>query len=131
MDETGRGIIVADRQRLTQALVQLAQNAVQHTARGRRDRAGVVRAGGRARCTVRDSGPGVPAQERERVFERFARGQRRAAREGAGLGLAIVRAIAEGHGGRVELASQPGGGAVFTIDIPVNPRPRHRPEEVR
>ena len=120
VERAGRGVIVADRQRLTQALVQLAQNAVQHTGEGDAIILASSVADGRARFTVRDTGPGVPVQERERVFERFARGSGER-REGAGLGLTIVRAIAEGHGGRVELAQHPDGGAVFTIDIPVNP----------
>ena len=118
VERAGRGVIVADRQRLTQALVQLAQNAVQHTGEGDAIILASSVADGRARFTVRDTGPGVPVQERERVFERFARGSGER-REGAGLGLTIVRAIAEGHGGRVELAQHPDGGAVFTIDMPV------------
>jgi signal transduction histidine kinase len=69
---------------------------------------------------VRDSGPGIARRDRERVFERFARasaGRRRS--EGAGLGLAIVRAIADAHGGRVELDSRPGAGSIFILTIPV------------
>jgi signal transduction histidine kinase len=120
VERTGRGVIVADRQRLTQALVQLAQNAVQHTGEGDAIVLASTVAGGRARFTVRDTGPGVPAHERARVFERFARGSGER-REGAGLGLTIVRAIAEAHGGGVELTQHPDGGAVFTIDIPVDP----------
>ncbi|MGE0026809.1 MAG: sensor histidine kinase [Thermoleophilia bacterium] len=120
VERAGRGVIVADRQRLTQALVQLCQNAVQHTGEDDAIVLASTVAGGRARFTVRDTGPGVPVLERERVFERFARGSGER-REGAGLGLTIVRAIAEAHGGRVELTQHPDGGAVFTIDIPVDP----------
>jgi signal transduction histidine kinase len=72
------------------------------------------------RFWVRDSGPGVPIEDRERIFERFYRGRSARPRsEGAGLGLSIVRAIAEAHGGRVELVSQPGRGATFTIIVPL------------
>jgi signal transduction histidine kinase len=117
---TGRGVIVADRQRLTQALVQLAQNAVQHTGEGDAIALSSSVAAGRARFCVRDWGPGVPAADRERIFERFGR-RAAARREGAGLGLAIVRAIAEAHGGRVELESAPGQGATFTVEVPVDP----------
>lgn len=120
VERAGRGVIVADRQRLTQALVQLAQNAVQHTHEEDAIVLASTVAGGRARFTVRDTGPGVPVLERERIFERFARGSGER-REGAGLGLTIVRAIADAHGGRVELTDHPDGGAVFTIDIPVDP----------
>ncbi len=121
----GRGMIVADRQRLTQALVQLAQNAVQHTAEGDSIALSSSVTEGRARFSVRDWGPGVSAAERERIFERFGRGTA-ARREGAGLGLAIVRAIAEAHGGGVELESRPGEGARFTLELPLDP-PRGRP----
>ena len=100
--------------------MQLAQNAVQHTVEGDAIVLSSTVTNGRARFTVRDSGPGVPAHDRERVFERFGRGEG-ARREGAGLGLTIVRAIAEAHGGRVDLSSHPEGGAIFTIDIPVDP----------
>ena len=95
---------------------QLAQNAVQHTAEGRRDRAsGRSVTDGVARFSVRDSGPGVRRHERERIFERFARGPGCRARA-PGSGLTIVRAIAEAHGGRAELESPPGGGAEFVIE---------------
>jgi signal transduction histidine kinase len=116
----GRGMIVADRQRLTQALVQLAQNAVQHTADGDSIALSSSVTAGRTRFSVRDWGPGVSAADRERIFERFRRGTA-AQREGAGLGLAIVRAIAEAHGGGVELESRPGEGARFALEVPLDP----------
>jgi signal transduction histidine kinase len=68
---------------------------------------------------VRDTGPGIPPEERDRIFERFSRvGARRS--DGAGLGLAIVRTIAEGHGGGVRVESQIGVGTTFTIEVPVD-----------
>ena len=77
---------------------------------------------GEARLWVRDTGDGVAAADRDRIFERFARstGSRRVS-EGAGLGLSIVRAIAQAHYGRVDLASAPGEGATFTLTFPVDP----------
>ncbi len=108
-----------DPQRITQAMVQLAQNAVQHTTTGQTIRVG-SRAEGRAvELYVVDSGPGVQPQDAEVVFERFRRGTaRRGARgSGAGLGLAIVRAIAEAHGGRVRLHDTEGGGATFVLTL--------------
>jgi len=82
----------------------------------------VETAGGWARLWVTDSGPGVPVADSERIFERFARaGVARRRSEGAGLGLSIVRAIAEAHGGRVELDTRPGAGATFTLLIPLRP----------
>jgi signal transduction histidine kinase len=119
-DGIGAGVIVADRQRLTQAIMSLAQNAVEHTASGDRIAIGSALAGGEARLWVADTGPGVAPADRERIFERFARaGGSRRRSEGAGLGLAIVRAIAEAHGGRVELDTAPGRGAKFTLVIPI------------
>jgi signal transduction histidine kinase len=115
----GNGVIEADRQRLTQAVVNLAQNAVEHTETGDRIELGSELRDGHARLWVSDSGPGISPGDRERIFERFARaGRSRRRSEGAGLGLAIVRAIAEAHGGRVDLDSEPGRGATFTIVVP-------------
>ncbi len=123
LDARASGVVLADRQRLTQAMMNLAQNAVQHTEDGDPIRLGSAREGGEARLWVADSGPGIPPQERERVFERFARGGGHRRSEGAGLGLAIVRAIAEAHDGRVELHSRPGLGATFTIVVPMGSEP--------
>lgn len=112
--------IRADRQRLTQAIMGLAQNAVQHTADGDHVWIGTGVDAGEASLWVRDSGPGIPREDQARIFERFARasGSRRRS-EGAGLGLAIVRAIAEAHGGRAELTSMPGAGSTFTVVVPM------------
>ena len=73
------------------------------------------------RLWVRDHGPGVAAEDAERIFERFGRAAAAAGRneEGSGLGLAIVAAIAEAHGGRVRLDSRTGHGATFTLVFPV------------
>jgi signal transduction histidine kinase len=110
----------ADRQRLTQAVMGLAQNAVQHTGDGDAVWIGTGVDDGEASLWVRDSGPGVAREDQARVFERFARASASRRRsEGAGLGLAIVRAIAEAHGGRAELASRPGAGSTFTVIVPL------------
>ncbi len=119
LDARGEAVLVADRQRLTQALMGLAQNAVQHTGEGDPIWIGSEADRREVRLWVRDSGPGVQPEDQERIFERFARaGASRRRSEGAGLGLAIVRAIAEAHGGRATLSSRPGAGATFTIIIP-------------
>jgi two-component system OmpR family sensor kinase len=120
VEARGRGIIVADRYRLTQAVVELAQNAVQHTDEDAEIALGSAVVPGEARFWVRDSGPGIPPDEQARIFERFVRvsNGRRAA--GAGLGLAIVRAIAAAHEGRVEVVSNSGGGSTFTIVVPTD-----------
>ncbi|MGH3021207.1 MAG: sensor histidine kinase, partial [Gaiellaceae bacterium] len=101
LDARATGTIVADRQRVTQALVQLAQNAVQHTKEGDEIGVGTFVGDGKARLWVRDTGPGIPFEEQERVFARFYRSAARRGADGAGLGLSIVQAIAGAHGGRL------------------------------
>jgi signal transduction histidine kinase len=119
------GRIVADRQRLTQALMNLSQNAVTHTHDGDAVELGSELRNGTVRLWVKDTGPGVPVDEQAHIFERFVRLGSAPAGEGAGLGLAITRAVAEAHGGRVEVDSRPGTGARFTLIIPAEP-----PQEV-
>lgn len=120
LERLGRGIIVGDRQRLTQAAMQLVQNAVQHTSEGAEIEIGSSVSNGEARLWVRDTGEGIPPEDRDRIFRRFARAAPGRSSEGAGLGLAIVRAIAEAHGGRVDLDSRPGAGATFTVVVPAD-----------
>lgn len=118
--ERVEAVIVADEQRLTQAMLNLVRNAAEHTPAGTPVEIGSALTDDQARLWVRDHGRGIPEHERERLFERFARGARgRRSTDGAGLGLAIVAAIAEGHGGRVSVDDADGGGAVLTIHIPL------------
>ena len=119
LEARGTGAVMADRQRLTQAVVQLAQNAVRHGNEGGAIALGSGIANGEARIWVRDHGPGIALHEQQAIFERFRRGHLQRT-EGAGLGLAIVKAIAESHQGRVEVDSRPGAGATFTVVIPVS-----------
>ncbi|MFC5818377.1 ATP-binding protein [Nonomuraea sp. NPDC050478] len=120
VDEVAEARIPADRQRLTQALMQLAANAVRHTADDGQIAVGSAVQDGFVRLWVRDDGPGVPPADRERIFRRFMRaGERSGTHEGAGLGLAIVRSIAEAHGGTVQVEDAPGGGACFVMTIPM------------
>lgn len=108
-----------DPQRVTQALVALADNACRYTQPGDRIGLGSKLVDGELRFWVTDTGPGVSAEDRTRIFERFARGGAGGHRsDGAGLGLSIVQAIAVAHDGRVELDSTPGHGATFTVVIP-------------
>jgi signal transduction histidine kinase len=118
IEEVADFTVRADRQRLTQALMQLLANAVRHTTTGDLVAVGSAVRGSDVLLWVRDSGPGVRTEDRERIFSRFVRGGSRM-HEGAGLGLAIVRSIAEGHGGVVGVTTAGGGGALFTISIPV------------
>jgi signal transduction histidine kinase len=128
LDASAEGVAQADEQRLVQATLNLLRNAVEHT-----EVAGVVAIGtahtaGRLAIWVRDDGPGIAPEDQERLFERFARGASgRRRTDGAGLGLAIVRAIAEAHGGTVSVQSAPGHGARFTIEVPVAPVPTPPP----
>jgi signal transduction histidine kinase len=98
----------------------LIENALIHTPPGTPVTVSVRREGPNAVLEVADRGPGVPAGMRERVFERFARGDGDTAPRGSsGLGLAIVRAVTDAHDGRVELADAQGGGARFVVTLPV------------
>jgi signal transduction histidine kinase len=121
LEQRARGVIIADRHRLTQAVMQLADNAVRYGTEGGAIALGSSIAGGEARFWVRDQGPGIPLEEQRAIFERFQRGSGTQRWEGAGLGLAIVEAIAEAHGGRVELESRPGRGATFTLVVATDP----------
>jgi signal transduction histidine kinase len=121
LEGTAEGRAVVDEQRLMQAVLQLAANAVRHTAEGDLVALGSEVRDAEVRFWVRDSGPGVPADERDRIFERFYRGRSgHRPSDGAGLGLSIVKAIAEAHRGRVELDSPPGQGATFSVVVPVS-----------
>jgi len=100
----------------TEALLNLIENALRHTPRGGRIRVEVERVHDEVRLGVGDSGPGVPADERELVFRRFHRGKN-APSGGTGLGLSIVRGIARAHGGEASLAES-ARGALFQIRLP-------------
>lgn len=104
--------------RLERALSNLVDNAARHASSA--VRVSVARHGDRVRVVVDDDGPGVPAIDRERIFERFTRldGSRARDRGGAGLGLAVVRSIATRHGCYVWADAGPLGGARFTIELP-------------
>jgi len=121
----GRGRLRADRQRLTQAVMNLVDNAVRVTADRDPIELGSAVVEGEVRMWVRDSGPGVADEDQERIFERYARGRNgRAPSGGSGLGLAIVSGIIAAHEGRVELDSRLGEGATFTCVIPLEPASR-------
>ena len=120
LEAVGQGQMVADRQRITQAVMNLTQNATQHTAEADTVALGSSVDQKNARFWVRDTGTGIALKEQPGIFERFARASHSRRRsEGAGLGLSIVRAIAQTHGGRVELLSQVGVGSKFTLVLPL------------
>jgi signal transduction histidine kinase len=108
-----------DQQRITQAVLQLADNAAKHTREGDEIAIGARPAGEHVRIWVRDTGPGVPPADRDRIFERFGRSVVPANDEGFGLGLSIVRAIVARHGGTAHVEDAPAGGAQFVLTLPI------------
>jgi signal transduction histidine kinase len=113
----GAGTVLGDERRLEQAVQNLVANAVHHTPRGGRISLGAERRDGRVALAVSDTGPGIPPEHLPRIFDRFYRVQsaRDQASGGSGLGLSIVRAVIERHGGSVTAANRAGGGARFEI----------------
>ncbi|MGP4056682.1 MULTISPECIES: HAMP domain-containing sensor histidine kinase [Mycolicibacterium] len=114
----------ADEQRLSQVLGNLLENALRHTPSGGSVEVNCVRDGDRLRIAVADTGEGIAAEHVNRVFERFYRADTARDREhgGAGLGLAIAKALVEAHGGSISVMSGgPGGGATFTLALPITP----------
>ncbi|UMG92808.1 ATP-binding protein [Nocardioides sp. TF02-7] len=112
-------VLLLDEQRLTQALLQLAHNAVKHTDPGDEIGLGASEERGELRCWVRDTGPGVRPADRDRIFERFGRADVRPGDEGFGLGLSIVAAIARAHGGTAHVEDpSTGRGARFVVAVP-------------
>lgn len=111
----------ADRHRLDQVLANLLANALRHTPEGGTVHVGASSAGSPVHITVSDDGEGIPAEHLPRLFERFYRvdSARDRAHGGAGIGLAIAKALVEAHGGTIRAASAgPGAGSTFTIELP-------------
>jgi two-component system OmpR family sensor kinase len=115
-------VIDGDEQRLKQVVANLLSNARTHTPPGTPVTVAVRREGDEAVIEVEDLGPGMTPEHAARVFERFFRADPSRARAsgGSGLGLSIVSAIAEAHGGRVEVETNPGHGATFRVRFPVS-----------
>lgn len=117
----GHGLIVCDPERVIQAMLALADNAVRHTHPSSPVHIGSATRADCACLWVTDFGPGVPPTEQERIFDPFARGaEARGRHRGAGLGLAVAGAIARAHGGDIELKSRPGSGATFAVKLPLS-----------
>jgi signal transduction histidine kinase len=113
-------IVAGDRVRLEQVAANLVDNAVKYTPGGGQVFVDSAREGRDAVLRVRDTGRGIPAEEVPRIWDRLYRGDTSRTERGLGLGLSLVKAIVEAHGGRVGVASDPGRGSTFTISLPVS-----------
>jgi two-component system OmpR family sensor kinase len=117
----GDAVVDGDPDQLRQVLANLVRNALVHTPAGTPIEVSIATAGREATLVVRDHGPGLPTDDPSALFDRFWRADpgRGRGRAGAGLGLAIVAGIVHAHGGRAEAADAEGGGARFTVVLPL------------
>jgi signal transduction histidine kinase len=113
--------VIADPDAIALALFNLLDNAAKYSAKGSRIDVGVSSDGGFVCIDVSDHGVGIPREEQAKIFEKFYRVQRTDGRKipGSGIGLTLVREIAEAHKGQVELVSEPGAGSTFRIKLPI------------
>jgi signal transduction histidine kinase len=116
---TAEAAVAADRTRLEQVAANLIDNAVKYTPAGGRVDVEVMADGTRARLRVRDTGPGIRPDELPHIWDRLFRGDTSRTERGLGLGLSLVKAIIEAHGGTVEVESEPGRGSAFTVSLPM------------
>ena len=110
-------VVSGDRTRLEQVAANLIDNAIKYTPPGGRVDVDVRREDGRAVLSVRDTGPGIPPDELPRIWDRLFRGDASRTERGLGLGLSLVRAIVEAHGGTVQVESEPGHGSRFAVNL--------------
>jgi signal transduction histidine kinase len=113
-------VVTADRTRLEQVAANLIDNAVKYTPPGGRVDVEVRTEGQAAVLRVRDTGPGIPADELPRIFDRLFRGDSSRSERGLGLGLSLVKAVVEAHGGTVVVLSEPDLGSTFSVSLPVD-----------
>ena len=120
LEAAGPAEVIGDKARLRQVVDNLLGNVRAHTPPGTEAVVNIATVDGSIELTVRDNGPGLSEEQRERVFERFYRADPSRSRHhgGSGLGLAIVAAIVDAHGGTVTVTAPPEGGAAFTVRLP-------------
>jgi signal transduction histidine kinase len=121
-------VVTGDRVRLEQVAANLLDNAVKYTQPGGRVTVSVRRERGRAVLRVADTGRGVPPGDLPRIWERLFRGDASRTERGLGLGLSLVKAVVEAHGGTVEVDSEVARGSTFSIALPAAPEPPRRME---
>jgi two-component system, OmpR family, sensor kinase len=128
LDTQGPLVVLGAESRLRQVVDNLLTNARVHTPAATPVHVRLASEDERVVLEVSDEGPGVPAEEADRIFERFHRIDRSRARSqgGVGLGLAIVRSVVEAHGGAVAYGPRPAGGSVFHVTLPLAPAARSR-----
>jgi len=118
--ESAPGVVVnGDRVRLEQAAANLLDNAVKYTPSGGRVVVRVGLQGGRGTLSISDTGMGIPPDELPQIWERLFRGDTSRTERGLGLGLSLVKAIVEAHGGTVGVISEPGQGSTFDVALPL------------
>jgi len=115
-------VIRGDRERLRQVLANLVENAVKFSPAGEEVEIEALAENGRVFVSVRDRGPGVPAEDQSLIFEKFGRAKSARGLPGTGLGLFIARSIAEAHGGTLDVYSSAEQGATFTLTLPAGGR---------
>ena len=111
--------VVADRSKMQQALANLMVNAIRYAPHGTPILVAAHRKGDALRIEVRDHGPGIATEDRQRIFDKFFRGQNADGTPGSGLGLAIARSLVTLHGGTLEYEENPGGGSAFVTVLPL------------
>jgi two-component system, OmpR family, sensor histidine kinase BaeS len=116
--------VLADTGRLHQVIGNLLSNALKFTPRGGQATMTLSAADGKARLEVTDTGPGISREDQPHVFDRLWRGAHTSPTAGSGIGLAVAAELARAHHGSIEVASEPGQGARFTLTLPLAPEPR-------
>lgn len=120
LDAPEPAVVLGDQNHLRQAIANLVADALRHTPAGAPIEVSARVAGDHVAVTVRDHGPGLDDEALGHVFDRFWQADRARVGKGAGLGLAIVAGIAAEHGGEATAANAAGGGALFTVQLPLD-----------